>query len=141
MGDDECRIHLNVMREIYMMAVLNFKMSWDHYPPLTGNPQTADLKVGDLILIKNQAPHSTFDAKYKPSYCIMKKIGEKAFDVQDPIVKIKRVSAEHIQFMYHAEHYLTAFPQKEIFGRTAKYINHPDLMPGLYRRLGRNRSR
>ena len=26
MGDDECRIHLNVMREIYMMAVLNLRM-------------------------------------------------------------------------------------------------------------------
>ena len=26
MGDDTCRMHLNAMREIYMMAVLNFKM-------------------------------------------------------------------------------------------------------------------
>ena len=38
--------------------------------------------------------------------------------------------------MYPAEHYLTALPQKEIFGRTAKYINRPDLMPGLYKDLG-----
>ena len=29
MGDDKCRIHLDAMREIYMMAVLNFKMSQD----------------------------------------------------------------------------------------------------------------
>ena len=28
-GDDKCRIHLNAMREIYMMAVLNLKMSQD----------------------------------------------------------------------------------------------------------------
>ena len=28
MGDDKCRIHLNVMRVIYMTAVLNLKMSW-----------------------------------------------------------------------------------------------------------------
>ena len=27
MGDNECRIHLDVMRDIYMMAILNFKMS------------------------------------------------------------------------------------------------------------------
>ena len=29
-------------------------MSWDQYPPPIGNPQNADLKVGDLIFIKNQ---------------------------------------------------------------------------------------
>ena len=66
----------------------------------------------------------------------MKKIEEKAFDVQDPTGKIKRVSAEHIQSMYPAEHYLTALPQKEIFGRTVNYINHPNLMPDLYKGLG-----
>ena len=55
----------------------------------------------------------------------MKKIGEKAFDMQDPIRKIKRVSAEYVQFMYPVEHYLTTLPQKETSGRTAKYINHP----------------
>ena len=37
--------------------------------------------------------------------------------------------------MYSVEHYLTALPQKEISGRTAKYINHPALMPGLYKDL------
>ena len=37
--------------------------------------------------------------------------------------------------MYPAEHYLTALPQKEIFGRNDKYINHPDLMPYLYKDL------
>ena len=77
MGDDKCRIHLCVIREMNMMAVLNLKMSQDWYTPPTGNHQNADLKVGDLVLIKNQAPHSTFDVKYKPSYCIVKKIGRK----------------------------------------------------------------
>ena len=65
----------------------------------------------------------------------MKKLGKKVFDVQDPTRKIKRVSAEHIQFMYPAEHYLIALMQKEIFGRTANYINHSNLMPDLYKDL------
>ena len=62
-----------------MMAVLNLKISQDRYPPPTGNPQNTDLNVGDLNLIKNQAPQTTFDAKYKASYCTVKKIGEKSF--------------------------------------------------------------
>ena len=69
----------------------------DQYPSPTGNPQNADLKVRDLILIKNQTPHSTFDAKYKPSHHIVKKIGEKAFDMKDPTGKLK----EHLQNMYN----------------------------------------
>ena len=89
-----------------------------------------------MILIKNQAPHSTFDVKYKPCYHIVKKIGEEAFDVQDPTGKMKRVSAEHMQFMYPLEYYLTALPWKEIFGRTAEFINHPNLMPDLFKDLG-----
>ena len=40
-----------------------------------------------------------------------------------------------MQFMYPTEHYLTVLPQKEILGRTPKYINHPDLMPDLYKDL------
>ena len=135
MGDVKYGIHLDAMQEIYMMAVLNLKMSWDQFPLPNVNPCNTDLKVGDLILIKNQASQSAFDPKYKPSYCILFKIGYKAFDMKDPTGKIKRVSAEHIQFLYPAEHHLTAFPQKEIFGRTAKYINDPDLMPDLYKEL------
>ena len=49
---------------------------------------------------------------------------------------MKRVSAEHIPFKYPAEHHLTALPQKEIFGRTTKYIYCPKLMPDLYKDLG-----
>ena len=29
MGDDECKIHLDLMREVYMLVVLNLKMSCD----------------------------------------------------------------------------------------------------------------
>ena len=78
-----------------MMAVLNLKMSQDQYPPPTGNPCNTNLKVGDLILIKNQAPQSAFDAKYKPSYHIVKKKGDKALDMQDPTGKIKSVCRAH----------------------------------------------
>ena len=37
--------------------------------------------------------------------------------------------------MNPAEYYVTALPQMEMFGRTAKFINHPSLMPDLYKDL------
>ena len=78
-----------------------------------GNPQNIDLKTGHLILIKNQAPQTPFDVKYKPIYCIVKKIDEKAFDVQDPTGRINKVFVEQVQFMCPAEYYLTALLHKE----------------------------
>ena len=41
--------------------------------------------------------------------------------------------------MYPAEYYVTALPQIEMFGRTAKFINHPLLMPDLYKDLDDDR--
>ena len=55
--------------------------------------------------------------------------------MQEPTGKVKRVSSRHLQCMYHAEYYVTALPIIEMFGRTAKFINHPGLMPDLYRDL------
>ena len=93
MGDDECKIHLDAMREVYMLAVLNLKMSHNRYPPPKGNPHNEELKIGDLELIKNQTPQSPFNAKYKPSYRIIKRIGDKSFNVKDPTGRVKTVSA------------------------------------------------
>ena len=53
MGDNECKIHLDVMREVYMLVMLNLKMSHNRYPPPMGDPCNKALKIGDLVLIKN----------------------------------------------------------------------------------------
>ena len=68
MGNDECNIHLGVMREVYMLAVLNLKMCHGRYPPLKDSPHNDELKIGDLVLIKNQTPQSPLSARYKSSY-------------------------------------------------------------------------
>ena len=41
--------------------------------------------------------------------------------------------------MYLAEYYVTALPQMEMFGRTAKFINQSSLMPDLYKDLNGHR--
>ena len=55
--------------------------------------------------------------------------------MQDPTGKVKKVYAWHLQFMYLAEYYVTALPQIEMFRRTAKFVNHPSLMPHLCKDL------
>ena len=139
MGDDECKIHLDAMREVYMLAVLNLKMSCDRHPSPTGNLHNDELKIGYLVLIKNQTPQSPFNAKYKPSYQIIKKIGDKSFNEQDSAGKVKRVLARHLQLMYPAEYYVTSLPQMEMLRTTAKFINHPNLIPDLYKDLDDDR--
>ena len=70
MGNDECKIHLDAMREVYTLVVLNLKMSHDRYAPPMGNSHNEEL------------------AKL-PSYRIVKRIGDKFFDMQDPTGKAK----------------------------------------------------
>ena len=83
--------------------------------------------------MKNQTPQSPFDARYKPSYRMIKRIGDKSFDMQGPTGKVKRVSAQHLQFMYLTEYYVTALHQMEMFGITTNFINGTGLMPDLYK--------
>ena len=45
-SDGECKIHMDTIREVYMLAVLNLKMSHDRYPPPAGNPQNDELEIG-----------------------------------------------------------------------------------------------
>ena len=59
--------------------------------------------------------------------------------MQDPTGKVKRVSTRHLQFMYPAEYYVVALPQIEMSKRTAIFINHPSLMPDLYKDLDDDR--
>ena len=89
MGNDECKIHLDAMREVYMLLVLNLKMSYDRYPPHMGNPHNEVLKIEDLVLIKNQTPQSPFNMRYKPSYRIINRIVDKSFDMQNPTGQVK----------------------------------------------------
>ena len=125
------------MGEVYTLAVLNLKMSCDRYPP-RGNPYNKELKRR-FSTHKNPTLQSLFDTKYKQSYRIIKRIGDKSFYMQDPTIKVKRVSVQHLQFIYPAEYYVTALPQIEMFGRTAIFIKHPSLMPDLYKDLSEYR--
>ena len=71
-----------------MLAVLNLKMSHDRYTSPTGNSYNEEQKIGDLVLIMIQTLQSPFDAKYKPNYRIIKRIGDKSFDMcKMPLVK------------------------------------------------------
>ena len=51
MGDNECKIHLDAIREVYMLMILNLKMSHDRHPPPMGNPHNEEPKIGDLVRI------------------------------------------------------------------------------------------
>ena len=47
MGNNECKIHLDAIREIYMLGILNLKMPHDRYQPPTGNTHKDELTIGE----------------------------------------------------------------------------------------------
>ena len=56
MGDEKCRIHLDAMQEMYMMAILNLKTARDKCPPPIRDLDKKIFKIGDMVLIKNHTP-------------------------------------------------------------------------------------
>ena len=84
-----------------------------------------------MVLFRNHAPKDTFDSKYKPSVQICKKISDKAFDVQDNLGKIKRVSFQLLQLLHPTEQVLANLQDINSFRWAMKHINHPNLMPDL----------
>ena len=60
MGDEECKIYLDAMKEIYMMAVINLKRAGGKCPPTTQAPDKPEFKV-DMVLLQNHAPTNPFD--------------------------------------------------------------------------------
>ena len=64
MGNEKCRIHLDAIREISMMTVLNLKTARDKCPPPIYNPNKTDFKAGDMVLLKNYTLTTAFGSKY-----------------------------------------------------------------------------
>ena len=60
------------------------------------DPDKAEFKVGDMVLLKSHAPTSVFGIKYKPSSRICKWISNKAFDLEDSAGKVRCVAIQHL---------------------------------------------
>ena len=81
-GAEGCKIQLDAIREIYMMAVLNLKTARGKDLPLIQDPDKAEFKVGAMTLLKNHAPTNTFDTMYRPSFRISKWSCDKALSTR-----------------------------------------------------------
>ena len=63
MGNDECKNHLDAVREVYMLVVLNLKMSHDRYPPPMGNPYINEVKNREFSADKESYSSVTIRCK------------------------------------------------------------------------------
>ena len=111
-----CKIKLVAMRQKYMIAGLSLKTVRDKCPPPIQDPDKAEFKIGDMVLLQNHAPINTSNTKDKPSFRIWKWISDKAFDVQDNAGKVRCVSIQHLQLFHPTEHVLTHQPDITSFG-------------------------
>ena len=68
-------------------------------PPIR-DPSKTNFKKGDMGLFRNHNPKDTFDSNYEPSFTNCKKSSDMAFDFQDNLDKIIRVSIQHVQPLY-----------------------------------------
>ena len=128
MEDWECKIQLDTMRELYMMAVLNVKTARDKCCPPIWDPDMAEFKVGDMV---SYTPTSVFDTKYEPSFKTCKWISDKAFDVQDSTEKVRHVYTTS-PITTSSWTCINAPTWHDLIWMDDKYINYPYLMPNLH---------
>ena len=134
MGDDTGKLQLDLMREVYMTAILNLKMSRDRCPLPSAPSTPKTIKVGDLVLLKNYTRQNPFDSKYIPNYRVSSLVCGNAVDIQDPAGRVRRASIKDLQLMVPSEFFITHLPEAQTFGRKVKYINHPLTIPDLYKK-------
>ena len=114
-----------------MLAVLSFKIARHKCLSPIWDQDKVEFKVGDMVLLKNNAPTNAFYSKYKPSFRICKQISDKAFDVHNSTGKVRHMSI-HLQLLHHTEHVLTNLPDITSIKWTMKYFNHSNLMSNLH---------
>ena len=59
-----------------MMAVLLFKMEREKFPPPIRDLNKRNLKIRDMVLIKNHIAQDTFDLKYKLAVKFVRTFGQ-----------------------------------------------------------------
>ena len=118
------KVSFDALCELYMMNLLTLKRARDHMPNLKKHYDTPSFAVGDLVLLKNRNS-SALQTKYLPNYRIVKKVGDRAVDLQDNFGNIHQAHIDDIQTMYPVNFFLSYLPPTNLFGRTAKYINDP----------------
>ena len=66
MEEEKYIIHLDAMRDTYVMTVINLKTARDNFPPHTKDLHDADVKVGDMVPLKNhtQLQHLTLNIRH-----------------------------------------------------------------------------
>ena len=82
-----------------MLAVLNLQTARDKCLPPIKDPNKAEFKVGDMVLLKNHTPTTAFDSRYKTSFRIGQRDSVKVFNVQDCTGKIRWVSIQQFQLL------------------------------------------
>ena len=127
LGSDEGMIHLNKLRQVYMLAALNMrevhskqtKQRYDDAP---------SYKIGYLVMIKNFDKKSTWDAKYIPNFRVVCLIGSSQLEVSDPMGRTRKVNVCDSHQVVPSDHNINSSPDQQVFGRRGKYMKDPRII-------------
>ena len=70
LGSDKGMIHLDKLRQAYMVASLNTREAQSKQPRWMYD-DFPNYKIGDLVMLKNLDGKSTWDAKYVPNFRVV----------------------------------------------------------------------
>ena len=84
LGLDEGMIHLDKLRQIYMLAALKMREAQSKQTKQRYD-EISKFKIGNLVMIKNFDSKSTWDAKHIPNFRVVCLIASRQLEVSDPM--------------------------------------------------------
>ena len=78
-------------------------------------------------MIKNYKK-SNWDAKYIPTFRVIRLVGIRQLEVSDPTSRLRKVSTCDVHKLLPSELIVSCIPDEQVFARKGKYINDPHIL-------------
>jgi hypothetical protein len=137
LGDEYGRLSLDQMTRCWALAAHNMKMAREQDPNLQRKVPMGQLTVGDTVYLTNYTREG-LQPRNLAQFRISKIISDRQLEVI-PRNKPERgrivprlVNIKDVHYALPTEEMVRAMPDAEAFGRPAKFVYHPDVIPDLH---------
>ena len=120
-------IHLDKLRQAYMLAALNMRGAWSKQPKHKYD-NVPIYHIDDLVMITNFDTKSNWDAKYIPNFRVVHVIGSPQLEVSDPMGRTRKINVCNAHKIMPSDHIISSTLDRQVCSQKGKYINDPRII-------------
>ena len=137
LGDEYGRLSLDQLTRCWALAVHNLKLAKDSNPALNRDVPMGQLSVGDPVYLKNYTREG-LQPRNLAQFRITRIVSDRQVEVVQKDCQGKDrpyprlVNIKDVHYALPTDAVIRAMPDAHAFGRPAKFIYHPDVLPDLH---------